>query len=171
VGWSWIIPKNFFENVLCIGMHPSDLPLYRGGSPLQHQILDGLRDSMASLFTITEELDAGPIWIKEPFSLRGNNMREILQALSLSSQRALLRFLDAYPAIASLPNTVTEPVLKRRKPEQSRLDPRDFQNKSAKELYNFIRGLTDPYPNAYLQDPAGNKLFFKEVRFEPVDDS
>jgi len=75
VGWSWIIPASFFDHVLCIGMHPSDLPRYRGGSPLQHQILDNLLESKASLFTVTGELDGGPVWAKEPFSLAGDNQR------------------------------------------------------------------------------------------------
>ena len=93
-------------------------------------------------------------------------MGEILRDLSLGTQKALFRFLDAYPEIACLPNRTNEPALKRRRPEQSILHPEDFQNKSAKELYDFIRALTDPYPNAYLQDAAGNKLFFRNVKFE-----
>jgi len=32
-----------------------------------------------------------------------------------------------------------------------------------KEIYNFIRAITDPYPNVYIEDKEGNKLFFNEV--------
>ena len=34
------------------------------------------------------------------------------------------------------------------------------------EIYNKIRCLTYPYPNAYTKDINGNKLFFKEVAFK-----
>ena len=34
------------------------------------------------------------------------------------------------------------------------------------ELYNFIRSLTDPYPNALICDKNGDKLFLKKVYYE-----
>ena len=57
--------------------------------------------------------------------------------------------------------------IKRRTPEESRIKIEDFKNKSLKEIYNTIRSLTDPYPNAYLEDSAGNRLYFKEVKYIP----
>ena len=57
---------------------------------------------------------------------------------------------------------------KRRKPEQSRLELDDFNNKLLKEIYNKIRYLIDPYPNAFVQDEYVNKLFYKEVYDVPV---
>ena len=36
---------------------------------------------------------------------------------------------------------------------------------SVKTIYNFIRCLTDPYPNAYFEDDKGDKVFFKDVSF------
>jgi methionyl-tRNA formyltransferase len=56
-------------------------------------------------------------------------------------------------------------VRARRKPEASRLDRNDFLQKPLRELYNFIRALGDPYPNAFLEDDAGNRLLFKNVAF------
>ena len=37
-----------------------------------------------------------------------------------------------------------------------------------KELYNFIRCLTDPYPNAFIEDNEGNRLVFKNVNYIPA---
>jgi len=34
--WSWIIPKEIFENFTCVVFHMTDLPFGRGGSPLQN---------------------------------------------------------------------------------------------------------------------------------------
>jgi len=170
VGWSWIIPLSLFRNVLCLGMHPSDLPRYRGGSPLQHQIIAGATHSMASLFTITEEIDGGPIWKKERFSLVGDNMDQVLTNLSGATSRLLTLFLDKYPDISAQPQPASdEPILKRRTPDQSSLSPQDFQTRSARDLYNRIRSLTDPYPNAFLRDARGDKIFFTGVRFEEAD--
>lgn len=46
------------------------------------------------------------------------------------------------------------------------LTKEDFNTKSLYELYNIIRCLTYPYPNAYLEDNNGNRLYFTGVRYE-----
>ncbi|MDR1582692.1 MAG: hypothetical protein LBS55_05450 [Prevotellaceae bacterium] len=51
----------------------------------------------------------------------------------------------------------------RRKQADSKLNRSDFSEQSLKSLYNFIRALTNPYPNAYLEDDEGNRLVFKKV--------
>ncbi len=52
-----------------INIHPSILPLYRGPSPLQAQILDGVIDSGVSIMLIDEEMDHGPILKKVEYSI------------------------------------------------------------------------------------------------------
>ena len=40
-GWSWIVSDFLIKNFDCLMLHPSPLPLYRGGSPIQNQIING----------------------------------------------------------------------------------------------------------------------------------
>ena len=47
----------------------------------------------------------------------------------------------------------------RRKPSQSEITINEIKNLTANELYNKIRSLQDPYPNAFIKDKNGNKLF------------
>ena len=49
-GWSWKIPVEIVSNYKCLMLHPSDLPKYRGGSPIQNQILNGILDSKVTIF-------------------------------------------------------------------------------------------------------------------------
>jgi hypothetical protein len=56
---------------------------------------------------------------------------------------------------------------KRRTPDQSLISREDLQNKNLLELYDIIRGLTDPYPNAYLEDKNGNRLLITGVKYVP----
>lgn len=166
IGWSWIIPKNITDQYLCIGIHPSDLPDFRGGSPIQNQIINGITKSKVSLFTLASKIDSGEIWLKDDLSLQGDDMNSIFNKIIKSSTNLLNDFIERYPDIQSSTQNLTEgSYFKRRKPEQSKLTKNDLEKMSVKSLYNFIRCLTDPYPNAYFEDDKGDKVFFKEVSF------
>jgi methionyl-tRNA formyltransferase len=39
-GWSWKIKEKIFKNYRCFMLHPSPLPKYRGGSPLNWQLIN-----------------------------------------------------------------------------------------------------------------------------------
>ena len=71
-GWSWIVSNQLINNFTCLMLHPSPLPLYRGGSPIQNQILEGKKVSKVTILVMTEELDAGPIVGQRDISLEGD---------------------------------------------------------------------------------------------------
>jgi len=49
-----------------INWHPSDLPKYRGASPMQTALLNGDSHTTLSWIEMTKEMDAGDIWLKIP---------------------------------------------------------------------------------------------------------
>lgn len=167
IGWSWIIPKETTEKFLCLGIHPSNLPFYRGGSPLQHQIMNGVEKSKVSLMTLSStKLDGGEVWLQEDLDLTGINMTEVFRNIVISSNKMLNTFFTDYPKILPTEQDLNcGSYFKRRTSSQSRITRDQFQNLSLKEMYDFIRCLTDPYPNAYLEDDDGNKLVFREVTY------
>ena len=71
-GWSNIIDKKIINDFECIMLHPSPLPKYRGGSPIQNQIIRGENDSAVTLFIMDEGIDTGDIIAQEYLSLEGN---------------------------------------------------------------------------------------------------
>jgi methionyl-tRNA formyltransferase len=114
------------------------------------------------------KLDAGDIWMREDLDLKGKNMKEVFHNISSSSIKLLNRFIDEYPNIQPQEqNSAKGSYYKRRTNEESQILKSDFTNWDLKTIYNFIRSLTDPYPNAFLEDEMGNKLIFKEVEFIP----
>lgn len=166
LGWSWIIEAEITERFLCLGLHPSDLPRYRGGSPIQHQIIDGITLTKCSLFRITEKLDSGEIWGKSDLSLSGDSMDDVFQNIKSASVKLLTSFINSYPNISTEPQNLAEGnYVKRRKPEESQLLLEDFDFSDITALYNKIRCLTAPYPNAYIEDEKGNRLYFEKVHF------
>ena len=59
-GWSWKISNRLIQKYNCIMLHPSPLPKYRGGSPIQNQIINDETESAISLFIMDEGMDTGP---------------------------------------------------------------------------------------------------------------
>ena len=52
-------------------LHPSDLPNFRGGSPIQNQIINGVKKSAVTIFKINNIIDGGPIFKKKKLFLTG----------------------------------------------------------------------------------------------------
>ncbi len=55
---------------------------------------------------------------------------------------------------------------KRRTPAQSEIKLIDFSESTAKEIYDKIRALQDPYPNAFVVCKDGTKLFLQKAKIE-----
>jgi methionyl-tRNA formyltransferase len=165
-GWSWKIPNEVLVDNFVAGVHPSKLPAYAGGSPIQNQILDGIENSEACLFKFTEKFDEGPILGRTPLSLRGH-MSDIFEDLTVATVKLMNEFIMSYPHHSEVLQTHSEGFVRRRiKPEQSRLTPEILRSMTCKQLYDFIRCHEDPYPNVYIEDATG-RLSIKLAEFEP----
>ena len=70
--WSKRIPKSLYNKFTCIQFHASDLPKFRGGSPIQNQIICGKQSTKISAFKVTDKIDSGDICLKKNLSLKGN---------------------------------------------------------------------------------------------------
>lgn len=176
VGWSWIIPEHFVNNDKCICLHPSPLPKYRGGSPIQHQIINGEKESAVTYFLMDEGIDTGPIIWQQAFSLTGElsdvfakivsvgivGMKTILNDCVSNAKQRL--FHNHLSVLAKKQDESQATYYKRRTPEESELTDDDFE--TAEMAYNKIRALQDPYPNAYIVCDDGKKLVIKGTEIE-----
>lgn len=163
-GWSWILPEDQINNKLVVGLHPSDLPNYAGGSPIQNQVLEGLTSTKMTMFKIEKKIDSGEWLYKKRLSLKGS-IQDIFRDMVRSSMEIIEAFIDDYPELTFRTQTGNGKNCRRITPEQSRLNKNQLENMSTRELYNFIRCRQDPYPNVYLEDEFG-KLIFKNVEYE-----
>jgi len=169
-GWSWIFPSEFLkDNKVVALMHPSALPNYAGGSPIQHQIIDGVTSSQATLFKVVTKIDAGPILYQEPISLCGH-IEDVFNELKKATEKLFVRFLLDYPEVREVEQRYLSPARKRLKPSDSRLTSTLLERMSCEELYNFIRCREDPYPNVYIEDDAGKLLIKRAVYIKKEDD-
>ena len=165
VGWSWIISKDITDRMRCVCLHPSPLPKYRGGSPIQHQIINGEEESAVTLFLMNEDIDKGPILFSKNISLAGNLNSIFLRIIrygKVGLNKVINQYINEVPLLGQEQQENEKSYYRRRTPEMSELTIDDFRYKSSEELYNKIRALADPYPNAYFVCADGKKLFIKE---------
>ena len=164
LGWSWIVPKNIITKYECICLHPSPLPKYRGGSPIQHQIINGENESAVTFFRMEKKLDSGNILFQKKFSLNGDlqNIFSRITSLGILGISNLLNNIIK----EQVQNEKEATFFKRRIPKESEILVEDFKKNSAKAIYNKIRSLQDPYPNAFVVCRDGKKIFFKKIYYQ-----
>ena len=163
IGWSWMVKDYIINNNRCICLHPSPLPKYRGGSPIQHQIINGEKDSAVTFFIMNDKLDAGEILYQEKFSLEGELSDIFNRIISIGSKGLITLLHTEVKPIKQDESKAT--YYKRRKPEESEITIDEIKNKPTEYLYNKIRMLNDPYPNAYIKDKNGNKLYITKTKY------
>jgi len=144
--WSHIVPEQITHNYECVCFHMTDVPYGRGGSPLQNLIEAGHRSTKLTALRMTNELDAGPVYLKRDLSLEGGGAEEIYMRAGELSTTMVLEIISA--SIIPQQQQGEATTFKRRAPKQSSLPVKS----SLKEVHDFIRMLdAEGYPKAYLE--------------------
>ena len=159
--WSHKVPAEIHEHYECVIFHMTDLPYGRGGSPLQNLIQRGHQDTVISALRCVDEMDAGPIYMKEPLSLAGSATEIFQRAVGVIES-----MIDTMVQEQPKPEPQTgEPVyFKRRKPAESDLTA--AAPTSLGEFFDFIRMLdADGYPRACI-DMQGHRIEFSQVEMQ-----
>ena len=108
---------------------------------------------------MTEKLDDGDILIQKNLSLDGS-LDEIFKRMIKNDYEIILEIIGERFRRRKQEGKPT--LFKRRKPSESELKS---LNHSKKYLYDFIRMLADPYPNAFLKG-ASRKIIFKSAIYD-----
>mgnify|MGYP001228897297 CR=1 FL=1 len=157
--WSYKIPKVIYENYECVLFHMTDLPFGRGGSPLQNLIKMGFSETKISALRVVQEIDAGPIYLKENLILKGN-ATEIFERASKVIEHMILKIINK--KIKPLPQVGNPTFFERRKTFQSEI----IEIENVEGLYDHIRMLDyELYPKAFL-DYENFRLVFENARLD-----
>ena len=165
--WSWILKEPITSHFICLCLHPAPVPKYRGGTPIQHQILSGETRSAVSIFRMSSGIDDGPLYSQTPISLGGDieDIYDRMVKVGISKTRNLIKDHNR-GKLKFVPqkNLDKNPPLKRRKPEQSELAFDQLAVMTFRQLHNFVRALTGPYPHAYIQFKTGRLYLLSVAR-------
>lgn len=161
--WSHKVPKEITDKYECVCFHMTDVPYGRGGSPLQNLILRGHTETVISALRMTDEMDAGPVYMKRPLSLEGS-AQEIYERAAGIIAGMMREIAETEPTPVPQVGEVVE--FKRRGPDQSRIDGLGAYY-SGRKLYDFIRMLdADGYPRAYVIIESDQRITFSNARLE-----
>lgn len=160
VHWSELIPEELYKNFLCIQFHSSNLPNFKGGSPIQNQIILGLRQTKICAFKVKKKLDSGETCLKQNLSLMGN-AQDIYQRMEKKSFQMINEIIKKRK-IKFYRQKGSGSFFSRRRPHQSNLET--IEKPNLKKLYDFIRMLdADGYPKAFISF-KGFKILLKQTK-------
>ena len=132
-----IVPAYILKrNAHNIVVHPSDIPLGRGFSPLSYQILEGKNIIPICLFEAAEKVDSGQVYYRDYINLEGHELNsETKELQGRKTIQMILRFLDDYPNVTGKIQQGESSFYKRRTAKDSKLDTK----KSIAEQFDLLR--------------------------------
>lgn len=155
--WNWKVPEDIINAFECICFHETDLPFGRGGSPIQNLISRGYKNTKITVFRMTTEMDAGPIYRQYNLSLEGT-AEEIYLRIAKEVSSILLGFTIGIPHGMHKQEAGLATYFKRRKPEESEIteiieeEGTNTDIDRIEKLHDHIRMLDAPtYPKAFIK--------------------
>ncbi len=151
-GWS----QKFREPLLnlpkygCIGEHPAPLPRGRGAACVNWAILTGETQWGDTFFHMVNEYDRGAVYAQEMFPIAEyDTVKTVYDKVALCSAKVIKQYIDqwsegVFEAIALDEREAT--YYHRRTPA----DGVFTFAMGAKQLHDFIRAQTEPYPGAFF---------------------
>ncbi len=138
-------------------MHGSLLPKYRGRVPVNWAVLNGEKETGATLHHMVKRADAGDIVDQEAVPIAYDDSAEdVFHKVTRAARTIVERQIDALTAGAAPRKPQDESQATKfggRKPTDGRID----WTKSAESIYNLVRAVTHPYPGAFTE-LDGSKL-------------
>ena len=169
VAYGKILPKEILEipKLGCINVHGSLLPKYRGAAPIQWAVINGEKVTGITTMYMDVGMDTGDMILKEEVEIgEDETTGELWDRLSKIGARLLVETLDQIrkgiaPRIPQGTDFTMAPMLDK---EMSKID---WNDKSAQEIKNLVRGLNPIMGTFSFLD--GKKIKFWKV--EVVQDA
>lgn len=148
-------------------LHASLLPKYRGAAPINWAVMNGDTETGVTTFFLKHEIDTGDIIQQERIEIsETDNVGIVHDKLMMLGAGMVVETVDAIIAGTVKPIPQEDLLTKDVEPTPA---PKIFKetcmidfNRSAREVYNHIRGLS-PYPAAWtmIKDSVGNEYALK----------
>lgn len=157
-----ILPKEVLEipRLVCINVHGSLLPKWRGAAPIQWSILNGDQTTGVTIMYMGEGLDTGDIILQQEMQIGPDETSgELFDRMAPLGAALLLKVLPLLeagiaPRIPQEESNATYAAIIRKEMAEV-----DF-SKPAQEIGNLVRGM-NPWPAAYSYYDGQRVIFHK----------
>jgi methionyl-tRNA formyltransferase len=132
-----------------VGAHASLLPRNRGRAPVNWALIKGEQETGNTLLWLGDSVDGGDVIDMARIAITPyDSCLSIYEHVAESNRAMILRLLPKLldgerPATPQPPSD--EPPLSKRRPSDGQVD----WSQSSARVYDFVRGLTRPYPGAF----------------------
>lgn len=138
ISYGVILRDNVLNAAKCINIHPSNLPKYRGPSPIRTALLNGDTDMDVCLMDVVAEMDAGDVYMRKNLKIDENDTNETIES---KVSKVAIEMLDEY---MKNPNAFP-PIAQNGEPTFTRkfegTDEIINWKNSAQQIHNQIRAL------------------------------
>lgn len=162
-GWPLKFPMNLINSAKkgTINLHAGKLPEYRGGSPLNWQIIEGKKKIFISIIKMRKGLDTGPVYVQKLIRLKSSqNIYDLHKKVN-----------SIYPSMTEkvINNIIkgVEPVKQSKKKARYMRQRKDSDGKinwkhmSSTKVFNLVRALNNPYLGAFYFEKKIKTRVFK----------
>lgn len=170
-GFPLRIPRHFINKsrILSCNLHGGPLPSYRGGSPLNWQMINGEKTVTLSIHILEDDFDSGDVLMTTEFDILENWDISDLQ------EKANRYFCEMFKKLIVSPASFVE-----KKRQQSQLNIRYWHQRSSEDgevcwknldsfqVNRFVKSITHPYPGAYSKLASGHIVRIWSVRVDEV---
>ena len=94
-GWSGYINKEL-RDIVTVCLHPSELPKFRGGSPIQNQLVRNINKSAITILLASDKIDSGDILFQKKILLNGylDDIHNRIVKMGVSGTEKILKKLQ-----------------------------------------------------------------------------
>lgn len=170
-GFPLIFPKELIKSSKfgTINLHGGKLPNYRGGSPLNWQIINGEKKIGISIIKMRKELDAGDIYTSKVFRLTNkDNIKTVHYKANLLFPKMTVDTINKiFLGIQPFPQKKISIKTYRQRRESDGLI--DWGKLDAMEVFNFVRAITKPYPGAFYYNENNKKIKIYKCKVSKIN--
>ncbi len=165
-GFHYILKKDLiYSPKFCtLNLHSGRVPNYRGGSPLNWQLINNEKYIYLSVLKVDLGIDTGDVIMQKKFKIKKHFDIKIVHNIANKEFPKMLEksLLDIYRGISKPVSQKTLKLINKTYKQRVPSDGKIFWRKNTNlQIHNLIRALSNPYPGAFSFNQKKKVIFLK----------
>jgi len=170
IAYGKIIPQTILDIMpnKVLNIHPSQLPQYRGPSPIQASLRNGDKLTAVSLMQLDHLMDHGPIIAQEEIDISPTDTYiELEQKIIDTSAKILTEALPKFITGQIIPQPQDDTQASLVSMVQKQDGQINWEQHTAQDIVNLYRAYII-WPQIYTYINNGKKVIFEQIELEPI---